>query len=392
MKPGFPYIVLAAALACLPSFVHGAGQSAAMTDAGKVVEQVVQPLMTQQKIPGLAVGIVHDGRVEIFNYGVASKETNQPVDSDTIFEIGSISKTFTATLASYAQVTGQLSLTDPVSNYLPALQGSSFDRVTIRDLGTHTTGGLPLQVPDHVKDVEQFIQYLKDWQPPYTPGTLRTYSNPGIGLLGMVTARSMKADFSALMTDKLFPALGLKHTYIQLPESEQKNYAEGYTKEDAPVRMEPGVAADEAYGVRTTASDLARYVEANMGMIALDDPWQRAVTATHTAYYQVGPMTQDFVWEQYPYPVKVEDLLQGNSPKMAYEANQTVRFEPPSAPQDEMWLDKTGSTNGFGAYVAFVPSKKLGVVLLANKNYPIAARVAAAHEILARLTIENKTH
>ena len=64
--------------------------------------------------------------------------------------------------------------------------------------------------------------------------------------------------------------------------------------------MAPGVLAAETYGLRTTAGDLLRFVEANMGMVALDEKWQRAITNTHTGYYQVGGMTQDLVWEQYP--------------------------------------------------------------------------------------------
>jgi CubicO group peptidase (beta-lactamase class C family) len=95
-------------------------------------------------------------------------------------------------------------------------------------------------------------------------------------------------------------------------------------------------------------------------------------------------MTQDLVWEQYDYPVKLKDLLAGNSAK-ALEANPVARREPPLPPQDDVLIDKTGSTNGFGAYVAFVPANKIGIVLLANKDYPIAARVTAAYEILTRL-------
>ena len=96
-------------------------------------------------------------------------------------------------------------------------------------------------------------------------------------------------------------------------------------------------------------------------------------------------MTQDLIWEQYRYPAKLEELLAGNSAKVSLEANPVVRIDPPSPPRDDVLINKTGSTNGFGTYVAFVPAKKIGLVLLANKNYPADARVRAAYAILTRL-------
>jgi beta-lactamase class C len=109
-----------------------------------------------------------------------SKATARPVTGDTLFEVGSVSKTFTATLVAYAQSAGHLSLSDHASKYLPALRGSSFDNISLLNLGTHTSGGLPLQVPDDVKDNEQLMRYFRDWKPAYAPGSFRTYTNPSI--------------------------------------------------------------------------------------------------------------------------------------------------------------------------------------------------------------------
>ncbi|MDN6020500.1 MAG: serine hydrolase, partial [Enterobacterales bacterium] len=58
---------------------------------------------------------------------------------------------------------------------------------------------------------------------------------------------------------------------------------------------------------------------------------------------------------------------------------------PPLPPQENVWINKTGSTNGFGAYIAFVPAKKMGIVMLANKNYSIDQRVTVAYKILSSL-------
>ena len=355
-----------------------------------IVARAVRPLMEHEDIPGMAVGIVSNGRRYVFNHGTASRATGKPVSDNTLFEIGSVSKTFTATLASYAQVGGQLSLADPVSKYLPALRGTRFDEVSLLNLGTHTLGGIPLQVPDEVTNDDQLMRYFQTWTPSFAPGTYRTYANPSIGLLGRVAAKSLNEGFTALMENKLYPVLSLKNTYLNVPTSQLNDYAQGYTTKDAPIRMAPGVLAAETYGVRTTAGDLLRFVEANMGMVALDEKWQRAINHTHIGYYQVGGMTQDLVWEQYPYPVELKTLLAGNSDDLILKPNPTVKLDPPSPPREAVLINKTGSTNGFSTYVAFVPARKLGVVLLANKRYPIDARVKTAYQVLTQL--ENRRH
>jgi beta-lactamase class C len=349
------------------------------------VAPVIGPLMARYGIPGMAVGVVANGHRQVYDFGVASKATRQPVTEDTLFEIGSISKAFTATLAAYAQVTGKLSLSDPASKDLPSLRGSSFDRVSLINLGTHTAGGLPLQLPDEITNDDQLMAYFRGWQPTYPPGTTRVYGNPGIGLLGVIAAQSLNTDFGALMEGKLFPALGLKNTYLDVPEARMASYAQGYTAADKPVRLTPGMLGSETYGVRTTAGDLLRFVEANMRLLDLDEALQRALTDTHTGYYRIGAMTQDLIWEQYRYPVDLPELLAGNAGTMIFEPNPATELAPPLPPQEAVLINKTGSTNGFGAYVAFIPEKKTGIVLLANKSYPIEARVTAAYDILTRL-------
>jgi beta-lactamase class C len=351
----------------------------------RVVDRIIRPMMAKYGIPGMAVGITVAGKPYVFTYGVASAATHQPVTRDTLFEIGSTSKTLTATLASYAQVMGELSLSDKTSKYLPELQGSKFGNVRLLYLGTHTPGGLPLQVPGNVKNNEELLQYFKHWRPAYPPGTYRTYSNIGIGTLGWITAKSMGQDFAPLMEQRLFPALGLKSSYIHVPKSDMVNYAQGYTAADRPIRMDSAVLSSEAYGVKTTASDMIHFVHENINSAELDQPLQRAIAATHTGYFQAGPMTQDLIWEQYPYPVTLNALLQGNSSAMALHGTPVKKITPPETPREDVWINKTGSTNGFGSYVAFVPEKRLGIVILANKNYPTDARVTAAFNILSAI-------
>ncbi|MFM0174028.1 class C beta-lactamase [Paraburkholderia sediminicola] len=351
----------------------------------RTVDAAIQPLMAKDGIHGMAVGIVAGGKPYVYNYGVASTETNKPVTRETLFELGSISKTFTATLASYAQVSDDLSLSDTTSKYLPVLQGSQFGNVRLVNLGTHTPGGLPLQVPDEIHNDAELMQYFKAWQPTCAPGTCRTYANPGIGMLGLITAKSMGQDFTALMEQRMFPALGLKNSFIDVPPSRMPDYAQGYKKDGAPIRMAPGVLSAEAYGVKSTAADMTRFLQANMNQLQLDAKLQRAITDTHTGYFKAGVLTQDLIWEQYAYPVALKTLLTGNSPTMILKATPAVEIKPPLAPRQDVWINKTGSTNGFGAYVAFIPEQQLGIVMLANKNFPNDDRVAAAYKILMAL-------
>jgi len=350
-----------------------------------VMDRVIRPLMREYRIPGMAVAVIVNGESYFYSYGVASLETRRPITNKTLFEIGSASKTFTATLASFAQVNGNLALSDSASKYLPSLRGSSFDNVSLLNLGTHTSGGLPLQVPDAIHDDAQLMDYFRQWQPSYAASTYRVYSNPSIGMLGMIAARSMNEPFDDAIEKKLFPMLGMTHSYINVPPDQMKDYAQGYTKQGAPIRLSAGALSSEAYGIKSSTSDMIRFIAANMQMIKIDSVLQRAINETHTGYFRAGEITQDLIWEQYPYPVELKQILAGNSDAMAYQATKVIELNPPLQPQANALINKTGSTNGFAAYVAFVPAQKLGIVILANKNYPIAPRVTAAYQILTQL-------
>jgi beta-lactamase class C len=362
---------------------HGAAVSQAAIKG--VVDGVIPPLMKQNDIPGMAIGLVVDGHPYVFTYGVSSLATHEPVTDDTLFELGSVSKTFTATLASFAQANGHLSLADRVGKFMISLQGTPFGDVTLLELGTYTPGGLPLQVPDSIRNDAQLMQYFKAWRPDCAAGACRTYTNISIGTLGLIAAKSEGKPFTSLMEQQVFSALGMHNTWYGVPADRMPDYAEGYTETNTPIRMAPGELDSETYGIRTSAADMVRFLQANMGLLELDPKLQQAITATHTGYFRAGPMIQDLVWEQYPYPVGLVTLLEGNSAKMIFDATPVTRIAPPLAPQVNAWLNKTGSTNGFAAYIAFIPELRLGIVILANKSYPIKDRVTAAYRIFTRL-------
>lgn len=347
----------------------------------QAVDAAVRPVMQRYGIPGMAVGVVVHGKPYVLNYGLANPRSHQPVRDRTLFEIGSVSKTFLATLTAYAQETGHLSLTDPASRFLPSLRGTPIGSVSLLELATHTPGGMPLQLPDKVHNDADLMQYLRRWRPSCKPGTCRTYSNISIGTLGLITAKSLHGDFITLMQQHVLDPLALKSTFLEVPPSRMADYALGMTRDGRPIRMAQGELAAEAWGVRTTAADMLHFLEANLDVIPTRPPLGLAIAETHTGYFRVGAMTQDLVWEQYDDPVTLPTLLAGNSGAMI-ESTPVTRLSQPERAREHVWINKTGSTNGFGTYVAFVPSLRIGVVLLANRNYPSEARVKAAFQIV----------
>ena len=376
--------IAAVCLSLLPFSVHAVDA----VDADVVraaVDRAIQPLMAQNDVPGMAVAVTVDGRAYFFNYGVASKQGRVPVTANTLFELGSVSKTLTATLGCYAQGLGKLSFDDHPGKYMPQLKGTAIDRATVLELGTYTAGGLPLQFPDEVESDAQMIAYFRDWRPDAPPGTQRRYSNPSIGLFGHVTALALGADFADAVEGRLFPALGLTHSHIRMPAAAMGDYAWGYDKANQPVRVSPGPSDAEAYGVKSSAADMIRFVQANIDPGSLAAPMQRAVDCTHVGRFRIGDTVQGLGWEQYRAPVTLPVLLAGNSAKMSGEPNPATRLEPPQAPPRGTVFNKTGATRGFGSYVLFAPDDRVGIVMLANKNYPIAARVQAAYTILKQL-------
>ena len=372
---------------CLLSFLPAKSKASTTPGVRAIVTATIAPLMRQYDIPGMAVGIDLNGQIYVCDYGLASRATSLPVNASTLFEIGSISKTFNTVVATYAVDRGRLTLADKASKYLPALRDSAFDQISLLKLGTYTAGGLPLQFPDGIETQPHLTAYLKHWKPSYSPGTMRLYSNVSIALFGFIAANSLHVDYAQFLQDQMFPALGLTQSFITVPDIEAPSYAQGYADDGTPIRMAPGLLVPEYVGVRTPAAALARYLAINMGMFPISPAWQKAIIATHTGYDQLeaGGMIQDLGWEEYKLPVSLGALQAGNSYQVILKPNPVKPLNPPIPPGNDFLLNKTGSTNGFGAYVAYVPRHKIGIVLLANRNYPIPARIAAAYAILTKL-------
>lgn len=348
------------------------------TDAAASFESAI----AEYDIPGLIVGVTHNGKHSFYQTGLASRENQQPVTPDTLFELGSISKIFNATLAAMAEERGKVSLDAQVSTYLPSLQGTPAGELTLMDLATHHSGGLPLQVPDELENVDQLVNWLGNWQPP-EPGA-RSYSNISIGLLGYITANTMGMNYADALQTDLLPALGLTNTWINVPADAAGSYAVGYDrKTNAPIRLTAGVLGDEAYGVKSSARDMLKLLDVELANSNVAPEISNAVSRTQLGQFQTRLFTQAMIWEAYPWPVAVERWAEGNDYDFIMKPQSMDKVK--QGYDGDVILNKTGSTNGFGGYIVMVPSENLGIVVLANRNYPNEARIQATHELINRI-------
>ncbi|MCK7313290.1 ACT family cephalosporin-hydrolyzing class C beta-lactamase [Enterobacter bugandensis] len=350
-----------------------------------VVERNVTPLMKAQGIPGMAVAVIYQGQPHYFTFGKADIAANKPVTPQTLFELGSISKTFTGVLGGDAIARGEISLGDPVTKYWPELTGKQWQGIRMLDLATYTAGGLPLQVPDEVTDNASLLRFYQNWQPQWKPGTTRLYANSSIGLFGALAVKPSGMSYEQAMTARVFKPLKLDHTWINVPKAEETHYAWGY-RDGKAVHVSPGMLDAEAYGVKTNVQDMASWVMANMAPDALQDTsLKQGITLAQSRYWRVGAMYQGLGWEMLNWPVDAKTVVGGSDNKVALAPLPAREVNPPVAPVKASWVHKTGSTGGFGSYVAFIPEKQLGIVMLANKSYPNPARVEAAYRILDAL-------
>lgn len=358
---------------------------AAPQQINDIVHRTITPLIEQQKIPGMAVAVIYQGKPYYFTWGYADIAKKQPVTQQTLFELGSVSKTFTGVLGGDAIARGEIKLSDPTTKYWPELTAKQWNGITLLHLATYTAGGLPLQVPDEVKSSSDLLRFYQNWQPAWAPGTQRLYANSSIGLFGALAVKPSGLSFEQAMQTRVFQPLKLNHTWINVPPAEEKNYAWGY-REGKAVHVSPGALDAEAYGVKSTIEDMARWVQSNLKPLDINEKTlQQGIQLAQSRYWQTGDMYQGLGWEMLDWPVNPDSIINGSDNKIALAARPVKAITPPTPAVRASWVHKTGATGGFGSYVAFIPEKELGIVMLANKNYPNPARVDAAWQILNAL-------
>ncbi|PKH24702.1 class C beta-lactamase [Enterobacterales bacterium CwR94] len=349
------------------------------------VDAAIKPLMKTQEIPGMAVAVIVKGQVHTFTYGMADVKAQRPVTEQTLFELGSVSKTFTGVLGGDAAARHEIKLQDPVTDYWPQLTGKQWRGVSLLQLATYTVGGLPLQVPEEVNSQASLLNFYQQWQPAWQAGEQRLYANSSIGLFGALAIKPSGMAYEEAMNSRVIEPLHLTHTWLQVPASAAMNYAWGY-RNGQPVRVSAGALDMEAYGVKSTVKDMARWVQVNMNPSQVaPKTLQQGIIAAQTRYYRTDALYQGLGWEMLNWPIKVEKVMKDNDNAVALSAQKVIPLAAPQPPVAASWVHKTGSTGGFGAYVAFIPQQEMGIVMLANKSYPNPLRIQAAYRILQSL-------
>lgn len=356
-----------------------AGNTPKEQEIKKLVDQNFKPLLEKYDVPGMAVGVIQNNKKYETYYGLQSVQDKKAVNSSTIFELGSVSKLFTATAGGYAKTKGTISFKDTPGKYWKELKNTPIDQVNLLQLATYTSGNLALQFPDEVQTDQQVLTFFKDWKPKNSIGEYRQYSNPSIGLFGKVVALSMNKPFDQVLEKTIFPDLGLKHSYVNVPKTQMQNYAFGYNQENQPIRVNPGPLDAPAYGVKSTLPDMLSFVNANLNPQKYPADIQRAINETHQGFYQVGTMYQALGWEEFSYPAPLQTLLDSNSEQIVMKPNKVTAI---SKEPSVKIFHKTGSTNGFGTYVVFIPKENIGLVMLTNKRIPNEERIKAAYAVL----------
>jgi CubicO group peptidase (beta-lactamase class C family) len=307
---------------------------------------------------GMVVGIVDEHGSQVISRGKMDDGTGRDVDGDTIFEIGSITKTFTALLLLVMADRGEVNLDDPVGMYLPGsvkMPTRNGKEIRLRDLATQSSG-LPFDA-DNLKPrdpkngfadytAEDLYAFLSGYTLPQVPGAKFRYSNVGMGLLGHVMERKAGADYESLVVDRICRPLHMDSTRITLTPALKARLATGHDGSGSRVANYDFQVMAGAGALRSSANDLLKYVSAHFGLIpsGLTPLMERTRVIRHRDA-RLGD----------------EGLFDGKTAMPWYDDGV---YQPPGM---EL-LGHGGGTGGYSAFIGFDVKKRRGVVVLLNQT------------------------
>lgn len=329
--------------AVIVSFLLLVAPVTAQTDK---IDEYVRYRMERFHIPGLAMAVVRDGQViAAKGYGRASLELDAPVTPETVFEIGSITKQFTAAAIMLLVEEGKVRLDDKITTYLSGLP-EAWANVTVRHLLTHTSGiksytsvmdFLTLCRNDHTP--EEIIRMVSEFPLEFQPGEKWAYSNTGYYLLGLIIEKASGRSYWEFLDERIFKPLGMTATRSSEPRTIIPNRARGYGwVENRYVNRDPltTTAAGAAGAIVSTVLDLARwdaalYTEQVLKKSSLEQMWTGARLTS-------GQMTD------YGFGWRVGEI------------------------RGHRFVMHGGGTPGFSSHLLRLPNDRLTVIVLTNRG------------------------
>ncbi len=317
------------------------------------LEPFVLEQMEEWTVPGVAIGIYDGEDVEFAGFGITNIETGQPVAPETLFQIGSISKIFTATLAMTLVDNGLLDLDAPIVTYVPELalaDSAARDQITTRHLLTHTAGFYGDRFDDQGTGddaLEKAICALGDLPQQTAPGELYTYCNAGIDIVGRAIENILGQSFESAMKERVFEPLGLERSTYFAAEAIRHSVAVGHEVggEDGLIVADPWPIprrSNPAGGVISNVAELIRFAVMHLRNGAIGETRilsEQSVRAMRTVQAKAD-YTHDrgLAWSIHP----IGDL--------------------------EV-VEHGGATNGFMARLVLIPEKNYVIVVLTNGEH-----------------------
>ena len=315
------------------------------SEIDKKIDTVARTYIQKANTVGVIIGVLNNGQINTYRYGETIKHSGKLPDADNFFEIGSITKTFTATLLAYYVNEGKIKLSDPITKFLPdsVKANPELQSITLLNLCNHTSGlaRIPDNLISHAADAlnpykdytkELLYTYLKTCKLESKPGEKYAYSNLAVGLLGSILENVSGELFSQMVRDIICKPLGMFSTdqYLNpllMPRSVQVYNANGQPTEawDFDVLAPCGA-------LKSTLNDMMLYAKANLHPGA--DELSKAIELTHKITFN-------------------KDVKIG----LAWHVIKVDGVE---------YYFHNGGTNGSSSFLAFNPEKNIAVVVLSN--------------------------
>lgn len=330
-------------------------QSAELID---LIKKETQNLPTGTE---LSIGVLENGNWAKIGYRLVDNEFIKTKNDDKLFEVGSITKTFTASLILKLVDEGKMKLSDPIQKYLPIqMAQDSFQNntITVQHLITHTSGlssgpssfTLPYlkaliftpKNPNRNFKAKQYYRYLKRFKLDYVPGQKWEYNNAGYGLLGEFVSNSNGISWEESVQENIFTPLGMLNSYFTIDKHNRDSFVIGITakgKNSKPWEMN---FINPAGAIKSTLNDMIIYTSA-----------QLAITPQNFGFFEATHDPLDFQTK-----MPEDKLWKGNAMGLGWWHNLE------DARNTFIWHG--GASGGYTSFVGFSKSKEKAVVILSN--------------------------